>query len=116
MPAHCHCRAIMRDVIGCRYRHVRDRNLPRPDHLIACHHPCYGTVANGNQEGFGSHFVGKRNTRCTASLITMWLRMISGLWKAYDGHRAAFFGGLPSNTFIGKLTGLLSNSESPTNN
>ncbi|MNT37693.1 hypothetical protein D3C72_1738400 [compost metagenome] len=33
-------------------RAVGYRDLPWPDHLIACHHAGHGTVADGDQEGF----------------------------------------------------------------
>ena len=37
------------------YGTVRDRDLPLADHLIARDHTGYGTVANGDQEGFLCH-------------------------------------------------------------
>ncbi|MNZ59867.1 hypothetical protein D3C78_779200 [compost metagenome] len=38
-----------------RNRAVRHRDLPRANHLIACHHTGHGTVTDGHQEGFLCH-------------------------------------------------------------
>ena len=50
--ADAHYLAAKSGIVGQRYRGICDRNLPRPDHLIAAYQPANRAVANTHQKCF----------------------------------------------------------------
>ena len=49
--SHGHGLAAIIVIAVQRYRHIGNRNLPRPHHLVAADQPAHGAIADGDQEG-----------------------------------------------------------------